>query len=134
MNWIASPTALGNGRAAFDEAPVGAGPFELTRWMRQGAIELERNPDYWDAPKPYLDAITIRSVADTNQRVNAITTGDADLSTETNPSSVIRAQDAGAQVSTVSAGGGQYLGMNFRRAPFDDERARRAVAWPWTAT
>ncbi|WP_330136142.1 ABC transporter substrate-binding protein [Rhodococcus artemisiae] len=128
MNWIASPTALGNGRASFDDAPVGAGPFELTRWMRQGAIELERNPDYWDAPKPYLDAITIRSVADTNQRVNAITTGDADLSTETNPSSVIRAQNAGAQVSTVSAGGGQYLGMNLRRAPFDDERARRAVA------
>ncbi|TCN46255.1 extracellular solute-binding protein (family 5) [Rhodococcus sp. SMB37] len=92
MNWIASPTALGNGRTAFDEAPVGAGPFELTRWMRQGAIELERNPDYWDAPKPYLDAITIRAVADTNQRVNAITTGDADLSAESNPSSVVRAQ------------------------------------------
>jgi peptide/nickel transport system substrate-binding protein len=127
MNWIASPTALEKGRAAFDEAPVGAGPFELTRWMRQGAIDLERNPEYWDAPKPYLDAITIRSVPDTNQRVNAITAGDADLSTETNPSSVSRAQDAGAQVATVPAGGGQYLGMNFRRAPFDDERARRAV-------
>ncbi|MGN5236248.1 ABC transporter substrate-binding protein [Rhodococcus sp. SJ-3] len=128
MNWIASPAALEKGRAAFDEAPVGAGPFELTRWMRQGAIELERNPDYWDAPKPYLDAITIRSVSDTNQRVNAITTGDADLSAETNPSSITRAQNSGAQVSTVSAGGGQYLGMNFRRAPFDDVRARRAVA------
>lgn len=127
MNWIASPTALAQGPAAFDEAPAGAGPFELTRWTRQDAIELERNPDYWDTPKPYLDAITIRSVTDTNQRVNAIVAGNTDLSAESNWSSVVKAQSAGARTVTVSAGGGQYLGMNFRRAPFDDERARRAV-------
>lgn len=127
MNWIASPAALAGGRTAFDAKPIGAGPFELTRWTRQDVVELQRNPGYWDSPKPYLDSLTIRSVPDTNQRVNSILTGDADLSAEANWASVARAQNGGAQTTTVSAGGGQYLGMNFRRAPFDDERARRAV-------
>lgn len=35
---------------------------------------------------------------------------------------------AGFPTEVVQTGGGQILGMNFRRAPFDDERARRAVA------
>lgn len=127
MNWIASPAALAEGQAAFDEAPVGAGPFVLTRWNRQDVIELERNAGYWDAPKPYVDGITLRAVADTNQRVNSITTGSADLASESNWSSLARAEAAGAATGIVPAGGGQYLAMNFRRAPFDDVRARRAV-------
>ncbi len=44
MNWIASPAALQKGQAAFDENPVGAGPFTLTEWTRQSVIELEKNP------------------------------------------------------------------------------------------
>lgn len=128
MNWIASPAALEQGQAAFDEKPVGAGPFALTEWVRQDAIRLEKNPEYWDAPKPYLDSITLRTVADTNQRFNAVTTGLADLSSETNVVTLAKANAAGYYTETVPTGGGQFIGMNFRRAPFDDERARRAVA------
>ncbi|MGG7099640.1 ABC transporter substrate-binding protein [Rhodococcus sp. 24CO] len=127
MNWIASPTALQKGQQAFDANPVGAGPFTLVKWTRQDAIELERNPGYWDAPKPYLDRLTIRSTADTNQRFNALTTGMADLSSESSWSVLAKADASGFPTEVVPTGGGQFLGMNFRRAPFDDERARRAV-------
>ncbi|WP_245687847.1 ABC transporter substrate-binding protein [Rhodococcus phenolicus] len=128
LNWIASPDALGKGQAAFDENPIGAGPFTLTRWTRQDSIELAKNPGYWDAPKPYLDSLTIRTVSDTNQRVNAITTGAADLASETNWASLKNVESAGYSYEVVPTGGGQFIGMNFARAPFDDERARRAVA------
>lgn len=77
MNWIASPNALQQGAAAFDENPIGAGPFTLANWSRQDVIELEKNPTYWDAPRPYLEGLTIRTSADTTQRLNSITTGGA---------------------------------------------------------
>ncbi|MDV2478350.1 ABC transporter substrate-binding protein [Rhodococcus zopfii] len=128
LNWIASPAALAQGQAAFDENPIGAGPFTLVKWTRQDSIELTRNPTYWDAPKPYLDGLTIRTVADTNQRVNSIVTGGSDLASETNWQSLNKVEAAGFSYDVVSTGGGQMLGMNARRAPFDDVRARRAVS------
>ncbi|WP_450104066.1 ABC transporter substrate-binding protein [Rhodococcus triatomae] len=127
LNWIASPTALQKGQQAFDENPVGAGPFVLTRWTRQGEIELERNPGYWDAPKPYLDRITLQAVPDASQRLNAVATGAADLASESNAGNIGKAEMQGLQFEVVPTGGGQMIAMNHRRAPFDDPRARRAV-------
>ncbi len=128
LNWIASPAALAQDRAAFDAAPIGAGPFTLTKWTRQNTIELAKNPAYWDAPKPYLDTLTLRSSADTNQRYNTLTTGGVDLTVETSWETLAKAEDAGLTTDIAPMGGGQYIAFNFRRAPFDDERARRAVA------
>ncbi len=128
LNWVAAPAALEQGREAFDANPIGAGPFTLVNWARQDAIELEKNPQYWDAPKPYLEGLVVRTVADSNQRSNTMTTGGADIAAETNWSNINKAEAAGLQYVVTSTGGGQYAGMNQRRAPFDDERARRAVS------
>lgn len=128
MNWIASPDALQKGQSEFDKNPIGAGPFRLASWSRQNRIELTRNPDYWDQPKPYLDALTIRTVPDTNQRLNAITTGSADLAMEASWFTLSKAEAAGYPTYTVPTGGGQFLAFNTRKAPFDDVRARRAVS------
>ncbi|MDV6265179.1 ABC transporter substrate-binding protein [Rhodococcus globerulus] len=127
MNWIASPTALQKGQGEFDKAPIGAGPFTLAKWTRQDTIELEKNPRYWDAPKPYLDGITIRMPADSTQRVNTITTDGADLSSEASWMTLSKAEEAGFSTEVVPTGGGQFIAMNIRRAPFNDERARQAV-------
>ena len=97
-------------------------------WTRQGEIELEKNPDYWDAPKPYLDTLRITTVADTNQRFNAMSTGNADLSSESSWATLNNAEQAGVATEVVPTGGGQIIVMNSARAPFDDVRARRAVS------
>ncbi|MEU1982741.1 ABC transporter substrate-binding protein [Nocardia sp. NPDC019395] len=128
LNWIASPAALAAGRQQFDNHPVGAGPFTLSHWARGDALELVKNPGYWDAPKPYLDAITVRTNGDTAQRLNTLISGGADLVIETNPASLSDARAAGFPTDTVPLQGGQTLTMNTRRPPFDDVRARRAVA------
>lgn len=126
LNWVASPTALEAGRQAFDEQPVGAGPYTMTQWRRQDHIVLERNPGY--EPAPYLDGIELVHNGDTNQRVNAVISGDAGLAIEASWASLGRAEDAGLRVIVEPTGGGQFLALNTRRAPFDDERARRALA------
>ncbi|MCZ4551391.1 ABC transporter substrate-binding protein [Gordonia rubripertincta] len=128
LNWIASPTALQKSRAEFDAAPVGAGPFTLSEWSRQNQIVLNKNPGYWDAPKPYVDSISFRFVADTAQRFNAVVSGAADISAESNPKSLEDATAQNLKTDLVMTGGGQYLAMNTRRAPFDDPRARQAVS------
>ncbi|MDV8068367.1 ABC transporter substrate-binding protein [Rhodococcus globerulus] len=128
MNWIASPTALQRGQTAFDAAPIGAGPFILTAWSRQDRMEFAKNPTYWDSPKPYLDNIVLRTANDSSQRTNTVMTGGADLTSEISWRNLAMARAAGFPVTTAPTGGGQYMAMNFRRAPFNDERARRAVA------
>ncbi|MFF2846338.1 ABC transporter substrate-binding protein [Streptomyces sp. NPDC058001] len=128
MNWIASPKALKSTRQQFDARPIGAGPFTLKSWTRQDTIELVKNPGYWDAPKPYLDRITLRTANDSTQRVNTLTSGGADVAVDTNWETLATARAAGFDTDTMPLNGGQYLAMNTRRAPFDDIRARQAVA------
>lgn len=128
LNWIASPAALARGRQAFDANPVGAGPFTLESWIRGGSIELASNPTYWDTPKPYLDRIALRTAHDASQRYNSVVSGGAAVAVETNWANLAKARDAGLPTDVVQLNGGLYLAMNTRRAPFDDVRARKAVA------
>jgi peptide/nickel transport system substrate-binding protein len=128
LNWIASPAALKKGRAAFDAHPVGAGPFTLEKWARQDTMELVKNPAYWDAPRPYLDRLTLRSSRETEQRINTLTSGGADLVLDTNYGTLAKAEQAGLPTHVAPLNGGYFLSMNTRRPPFDDVRARRAVA------
>ncbi|WP_280418499.1 ABC transporter substrate-binding protein [Nocardia carnea] len=128
MNWIASPQALQAGRAAFDRNPVGAGPFTLQRWARQDVIELVENPQYWDAPKPYLDRIELRTSGDSVQGYNTLISGGSDVIISSNWGSIEKLKNQGFPTAVAALHGGQHLSMNMRRAPFDDIRARRAVA------
>jgi peptide/nickel transport system substrate-binding protein len=127
MNWIASPAALAKGAQAFDAAPVGAGPFTLKEWRRQDAMDLVRNPKYWDAPRPYLDALTVKPATDASQRLNTIISGGADVAVETSWQNLKKAADQGLPSNLLSLSGGNYVALNTRRAPFDDPRAREAV-------
>ncbi|WP_076784632.1 ABC transporter substrate-binding protein [Parafrankia discariae] len=128
MNWIGSPAALRKGPQAFDESPVGAGPFTLQSWSRQAEIRLVKNPRYWDAPKPYLDGITMRAVLDSDQRYNTLTSGGADVVIETDWTNLNKAEKAGLPTDLLPLSGGYFIALNTRREPFGDVRARQAVA------
>jgi len=56
--------------------PVGTGPFRFKDWKKGQYIELERNPDYWDAGKPYLDRLVFRVIPDVAARAAAFERGD----------------------------------------------------------
>jgi peptide/nickel transport system substrate-binding protein len=58
-------------------APVGTGPFRFTKWDRGAFIALERFPDYWDKPQPYLDQVIFRILPDAADRATALETGEA---------------------------------------------------------
>ena len=59
----------GQSESAFFKNPIGTGPFTLKSLVKGGNVTLERNPHYWQAGKPYLDAVNFIYVNDDNQRV-----------------------------------------------------------------
>jgi peptide/nickel transport system substrate-binding protein len=80
MSAIASPQALkaaNNNQAVYDGAPVGAGPFMFKEWVRDSKITLVRNPNYWNAPRPYVDQLVFRPIVDESQRANTFKAGNA---------------------------------------------------------
>ena len=62
-----------------NNAPIGTGPFKFAQWERGSHIILERNPDYWDEGKPYLDRLAVRFYADPSARVAAFEAGELHL-------------------------------------------------------
>ena len=71
-------------------APIGTGPFRFKQWARGAYAEFERNPDYWDAGKPYLDRIIYRFSADPAAVAAALETGAADFSTAVSLADIAR--------------------------------------------
>ncbi|ABW13310.1 extracellular solute-binding protein family 5 [Parafrankia sp. EAN1pec] len=128
LNWIASPDALKAGRDSFDKNPIGAGPFTLASWTRQADIKFVKNPKYWDAPKPYLDRLTMRSATDATQRLNTVISGGADVAIDTNTVNIDKAETSDLNAVVTTLNGGNFMAFNSRRAPFDDIRARQAVS------
>lgn len=61
------------------ETAIGTGPFRLTEWVPGSHLIFDRNPDYWDAGKPYLDRIILRIITDPAARAVALETGEVDI-------------------------------------------------------
>ncbi len=64
-------------------APIGTGPFVFTEWVRGSHVILDRNPDYWDPPKPYVDRIVLHIITEPSARAAAIESGEIDLAGDT---------------------------------------------------
>jgi peptide/nickel transport system substrate-binding protein len=133
LGLIASPTALaeyGDQYGSTPETTVGAGPFIVEAFTPNSDSVLTRNPDFWDAPRPYLDKITIVSAAANPQAaVDAIQTGEAQLATFMGaPNQALKnIEDAGFEPIYEDFFGGQGWGFNTTRPPLDDARVRRAL-------
>ncbi len=65
-----------------NNAPIGTGPFLFKEWVRGSHVIYTRNPEYWDAPKPYIDRLVVRFMPDASARVAALEAGDIDIANE----------------------------------------------------
>ncbi len=115
-------------------APVGTGPFKFKEWIRGSHIVYERNPDYWDQPRPYLDQLIVRFIPDAAARSIAIETGEIDLA----PSTPVPLSDLdrlkGVESLAFETKGYQYsngvsrIEFNLEKPVFKDIRVRQAFA------
>ncbi|MGV1963631.1 ABC transporter substrate-binding protein [Agrobacterium sp. 22-222-1] len=65
----------------YNRKPVGIGPFIFKEWEQGSHFVLERNPNYWDQGKPYLDQIIVRIIPDSAARAAALEAGEVDFGT-----------------------------------------------------
>ena len=75
------------GPDAYSTAPVGTGPYKITKVDGASEIDMERNDDYFDGPKghPAIAKIVIHEVADATTEITEILAGRADWIWQYNP-------------------------------------------------
>ena len=64
---------------AANRAPVGLGPFKFVKWEEGRGITFERNPYFWDQPRPYLDSVVAVFIPNVQQQQNALYRGEIDV-------------------------------------------------------
>ena len=78
----------GQSESAFFASPVGTGPFTLKSFVKGGNVSLVRNPHYWQAGKPYLNAVNFVYISDDNQRVLQLKSGQVQVISAVPPAQV----------------------------------------------
>ncbi|MDR2128234.1 MAG: ABC transporter substrate-binding protein [Burkholderiaceae bacterium] len=66
-----------------NQRPVGTGPFIFKEWVKGSHIILDRNPDYWNKPRPYLDRVVVHIITEPGARAAALEAGKIDLGGDT---------------------------------------------------
>lgn len=61
----------------YNTKPVVAGPFVVTEWRSGESISMERNPNYYEEGKPYLDGLVFRIVPEPASQTALMKQGEA---------------------------------------------------------
>jgi len=112
----------------FNRTPVGTGAFRFAEWKTNEFIRLERNPDYFDAPGPWLDGIVYRFMPDQLTLRLAFETRQVDFWGAEPWTVNAFVNDPRFQVFTSPTSSYTYIGWNLKRPLFQDPLVRRALA------
>ncbi|MSQ29595.1 MAG: ABC transporter substrate-binding protein [Dehalococcoidia bacterium] len=118
------------GKYDFQTKMNGTGPFRLQSADLTTKISYDRNKDYHVKGRPYLDGYDIYVIPDASTALAQIQSGAINIA-QASPSQFATLQQllgAKAEFQTVGVNTVSALNMNAKRAPFNDERMRRAVA------
>jgi peptide/nickel transport system substrate-binding protein len=99
-------------KAAFDKGgkeglrwnPVGTGPFKFVSYEPDVVLKVVRFVDYWDKPKPYLDAIEARFIQDVLTAEASFTAGEVDCVGGDSAQQLYNLQQKGAVITRVYSG------------------------------
>jgi peptide/nickel transport system substrate-binding protein len=140
---IMSPKATKALGKNFASHPVCVGPFKFAKRVPSNSIDLVKDPNYYNADKVYLDAISYQIITDSNIRAANLRSGDAvvadtlstqsasDLRTDKSIS-VLRSQSLGYQGVTFNVGNVDGVGTPAKkidRPTAADARVRKAFEY-----
>lgn len=96
----------------FFRAPVGTGPFKLTKWDEGQQIVLEKNEDYFAGPAK-IDSIIFKIVSDDNAKALQLKSGELNLAQVTPKDAVTFEGDDAYNVYTMSTSDYRGILYNF---------------------
>lgn len=132
-----SPTAVKeNGGADWARMhPVGTGPFMMTSFDQGVSVKYEKNPNYWDEGKPYLDGVEFTMIAEPTTMENALAAGEIDMISYASIDSLRNLEPSGLYVRETNGNGvgvettGIIPDSASEDSPFYDARVRQAMCY-----
>jgi peptide/nickel transport system substrate-binding protein len=109
----------------------GTGPFMLAEWVQGDHLTFKRNPNYWQAGKPYLDEIQATVSPDAQANVVRFQAGTTDVSDSPPLLDTVRLMKDTNYDVQVSQNPSVFLSFFFNttRPPFDRKDIRQALAY-----
>ena len=128
--FVMSPTAVQKLGADFGRNPVGSGPFRFKEWVQGSSVTLERNPTYWVAGQPYLDAIVFRDIPNHVIGLQRLAVGEVDIVTSVSPDD-LRQVEGNTTVQVEQAKVGRWYSLQYQvdKPPFNNLKLRQAIAY-----
>ena len=115
-------------------APIGTGPFRFVQWERGQYVILERNDDYWQEGKPWLERVIFRIIGDASARSAALENQSIDIG-YFSPVSLSEAERLNELPHLeVTTDGYEYaspmffMELNLRNEPLNDRVVRQAMS------
>jgi ABC-type transport system substrate-binding protein len=113
--------------------PIGSGPFVMDHFTPGQEIVVNRNPKYWDAPRPYVDKVVEKLGVDPHVQLLELEKGQIDLMgdpiTAADYLQVANNPALKAQLKTIVKPSTYYVTMNTKIKPFDNPLVRQAVSY-----
>ncbi|QIA26341.1 peptide ABC transporter substrate-binding protein [Thermaerobacter sp. PB12/4term] len=104
------------------------GPFIVKEWNHNNSLRLEKNPTYWDAQSVKLDYIDFVMVSDAAAYINAYEAGEIDITGVPAEFKEQFEQTHADELGRYADGATFYLVLNTTKKPWNNPKARRAVA------
>ncbi|HQZ35384.1 MAG TPA: ABC transporter substrate-binding protein [Ilumatobacteraceae bacterium] len=131
----ASPTwlAASDTDDTLKSKPVGTGPFVYADYKADESFSMTKNPNYWNAPYPYLDSIEFRVIPDGLNRRDALKSGTVDLIHTTNGETISEFRESTDYPMVEISNNGEtaftLLHVTQEGSPLTDVRVRCALAY-----
>ncbi len=112
---------------AWNNTPVGSGPFKFVEWVHGDHITLEANPLYWRGP-PKLNKIIYRIVPDSNTIVTLLQTHELDAWFRADPGKITQLRGlSDYNVMTTAENVFGHIDFNVEDPILADVNVRRAI-------
>ncbi|QQX78846.1 ABC transporter substrate-binding protein [Shewanella sp. KX20019] len=112
-----------------DRYPIGTGPFKLTKYVKNEYIRYHRNEQFW-RKRPEFEHLVFDITPRSTARLTKLITGDCNVSAlpKAGELPVIKQHDH-LELDTQLGFNVAFWAFNTKKAPFDDVRVRKALAY-----
>jgi peptide/nickel transport system substrate-binding protein len=116
-------------RAAYNNLPVGTGPFRIVEDQKNTEVRMVANPSYWRGP-PHLREIIFRLVPDDNTIITQFRAHEVDFRMLAPIAQAVSLENnSGTTVYRIPFTSFEYLGFNTQHAVLHDVRVRQALRY-----
>lgn len=124
---VAPASAIEDG--SIDEQFIGTGPYEWVSYEGEDSgVKLTAFADYW-GEQPFIKDYTFRYVGDSQTRLAALKSGQADIIDRVEPHQIAEIEnDPNLEINRTDTVESKWLAFRAAKAPMDNATLRRAIA------